>query len=151
MEKSKLIEEYSKTKTKLQEDRLDKTVLNFCSNGAYYKMINRARILRKDIRKNPTDLELRSELTQTVSNLDYLKNDLKMSEKYKTKYIQIKDAYEIKLKKCQSILDEKYNVSKSNLKELHPKEKIEEMNLNTYNNKITIDTSDYFTVQNRLE
>ncbi|MCS5420306.1 MULTISPECIES: MobA/MobL family protein [Psychrilyobacter] len=151
MEKSKLIEEYSKTKTKLQEDKLNKTVLNFCSNGAYYKMINRARILRKDIRRKPTDLELKSELTQTVSNLDYLKNDLKMSEKYKTKYIQIKDAYEIKLEKCLNILDEKYNVSKSDLNELQPREKIEEMDLNTYNNKITIDTSDYFTVQNRLE
>lgn len=151
MEKSKLIEEYNKTKTKLQEDKLDKIVLNFCSNGAYYKMINRARTLRKDIKKNPTDLELKSELTQTVNNLDYLKNDLKMSDKYKTKYIQIKDAYEIKLDKCLNILDEKYNVSKSDLKELHPKEKIIELDLNTYNNKITIDTSDYFTVQNRLE
>ncbi|WP_028857154.1 MobA/MobL family protein [Psychrilyobacter atlanticus] len=151
MEKSELIEEYNKTKTKLQEDKLDKTALNFCSNGAYYKMVNRARTLRKDIRKKPTDLELKSELTQTINNLDYLKNDLKISDKYKAKYIQIKDAYEIKLEKCLSILDEKYNVSKSDLKELHPKEKIEEMDLNTYNNKITIDTSDYFTVQNRLE
>lgn len=151
MEKSELIEEYNKTKTKLQENKLDKTVLNFCSNGAYYKMVNRARTLRKNIRKKPTDLELKSELTQTINNLDYLKNDLKISDKYKAKYIQIKDAYEIKLEKCLNILDEKYNVSKSDLKELHPKEKIEEMDLNTYNKKITIDTSNYFAVQNRLE
>lgn len=151
MEKQELIDEYKHTKIKLQEGKLDKTTLNFCSNGAYYKLINRTRNLKKEIKKAPTDLTLKSELVTTKNNLEFLKKNLKDTDKYKLKHEQLKTAYEIKLKKCIKILDVQYNVSTLDLNEIHPQEKIQEMGLNLYNKKITLNTNDYFTVQNRLE
>ncbi len=153
LEKEDLILEIQKANKKLDENELKKSTLNAITNGNYYKHLNKTWKLRKEIRENPTNLELKKVLEEVRTNIQEIEEHLPGTSRYIAKYNALSKAYSKKRDTYLQELNDRFNIKELDLKEYHSEKEVNTIKDNVKLSKLRskIDLTNHFVVKDSLQ
>lgn len=152
LEKEDLILKIKKLDKKLDESSLNKSTLNSITNGNYYKYLNKTWELRKDIQKNPTNLELKKDLEEVRTQIQEIEEHLPGTSRYIAKYNALSKAYSNKRVAHLQELNDRYKIQETDLKEYQTEKDIHiiQENLDLSKLREKVDINNHLVIKDSL-
>ena len=121
LEKKDILLKIKEIDKKLDKNKLKKSTLNSITNGDYYKFLNRNFKLKKELKIDPTNIDIKTKLDNLRAKINDIEEYLPETSKYISKHRALERAYTSKKEALIEELENRFGIKKTD-SEKHIKE-----------------------------
>ena len=153
LEKKEILLEIKKIDQRLDENKLKKSTLNSITNGDYYKHLNRNFKLKKELKIDPANIDIKTKLDDLREKINDIEEYLPETSKYIKKYRALERAYSSKKEALIKELENRFDIKREDLAKHLKENSIDNIKSNIKTTKLrrTINLSSHFSIKDTLE
>jgi len=153
LEKKDILLKIKEIDKKLDKNKLKKSTLNSITNGDYYKFLNRNFKLKKELKIDPTNIDIKTKLDNLRAKINDIEEYLPETSKYIAKHRALERAYTSKKEALIEELENRFGIKKTD-SEKHIKENnLDNIKSNIKISKLrrTVNLSSHLSIKDSLE
>jgi len=115
LEKKEILLEIKKIDQRLDKNKLKKSTLNSITSGDYYKLLNKNLKLKKDLKIDPTNIDIKTKLDNLRTKILDIEEHMPETSKYMKKYKALERAYSSKKEALIKELENNFDIKGEDL------------------------------------